>query len=147
MSDFFGALATISLIAFIVGMFKPSLVMRWAPEEKRNKKWAAIVTLACMFVFSGLAANTMTPEEKAAQQTKKEQQIQEKQAKEAKTQEPQAQSTPEQQLEELTKKSIKNYGGVLVKYKSVQISNNGSGAYAVVATCEYSTASAPLIYR
>lgn len=82
MSSFFGGLATISLIAFFVGMFKPSLIMRWAPEEKRNRKWVAIVTFAGMVVFSGLAANTMTPEEKAAQQAKQEQQLQEKAAKE-----------------------------------------------------------------
>ena len=81
MSDFFGGLATISLIAFVVGMFKPSLIMRWAPEEKRNRKWVAIITFAGMILFSGLAANTMTPEQKAAQQAKQEQQQKEQEAK------------------------------------------------------------------
>lgn len=81
MSSFFGMLLTVSLIAFVVGMVKPKLIMRWAPEEKQNRKWVALVTIACMVVFSFLAAHTMTPEEKAAQQAKQEQQLQEKEAK------------------------------------------------------------------
>lgn len=82
MSGFFGFLCTVCVIAFVVGMFKPGLIMRWGPEEKRNRKWVAIITIIGMIVFSGLAANTMTPEEKAAQQAKQEQRLQEKQAKE-----------------------------------------------------------------
>lgn len=81
MSSFFGFLLILSLIAFVVGMIKPKLVMRWAPEEKQKRKWVAIVSVVCIVLFSYLASATMTPEEKAAQQAKQEQQLKEKEAK------------------------------------------------------------------
>lgn len=81
MSSFFGALTTLCLIAFIVGMVKPKFIMRWASESKQNRKWVAIITIVGMVVFSGLAANTMTPEEKAAQQARQEQQKKDLEAK------------------------------------------------------------------
>ena len=81
MSSFFGALTTLCLIAFVVGMVKPKFIMRWAPEAKQNRKWVAIITIVGMVVFSGLAANTMTPEEKAAQQARQEQQKKDLEAK------------------------------------------------------------------
>lgn len=78
MSTIFTLLFILSLIAFVVGMIKPGLVMRLAPEEKRNRKWVAIVTLVGAIVFFFLAGITVTPEEKAAHQAKIEQQQQEK---------------------------------------------------------------------
>lgn len=105
MSNFFGTLATISLIAFVVGLFKPSLIMRWAPEGKRNRMWMSIVTLACVVAFTGLAANTMTPEEKAAQQAKQEQKLQEKQAKEQAEADKKAAEKKEAEQKEAEKKA------------------------------------------
>ena len=75
-------LATLSTLAFLVAMVKPKLIMRWGPEEKRNRKWAALVTIAGMVLFTFLASATMTPEEKAAQQAKQEQQLQAQKEKE-----------------------------------------------------------------
>lgn len=74
MSNFFGALTTLCLIAFVVGMVKPKFIMQWASESKQNRKWVAIITIVGMVVFSGLANYTMTPEEKVAQQVRQEQQ-------------------------------------------------------------------------
>ena len=81
MSSFFGTLTILCLIAFVVGMVKPKFIMRWASEAKQNRKWVAIITIVGMVVFSGLAANTMTPEENVAQQARQEQQKKDLEAK------------------------------------------------------------------
>lgn len=78
----FGFLVFLCIVAFVVGMIKPSLIMRWAPEGKRNRKWVAVITIAGMIIFTFLAALNQTPEEKAAYQAKQEQKLQEKQKKE-----------------------------------------------------------------
>lgn len=81
-STFFKFLWGICLIAFFVGLIKPELVMFWAPEAKRTRKWAAVAAFLGMFVFLGLSNATMTDEQQAAHQQQVEQQKQEKQAKE-----------------------------------------------------------------
>lgn len=44
-------------------------------------------------------------------------------------------NTPEQKLKVIAKKSIDNYGGILVKYKSVNIIDDLSGNFSVIVTC------------
>ena len=44
-------------------------------------------------------------------------------------------STPEQKLKLLSKKSIEGYGGTLVNFQTANVTNDGSGNYNVVVSC------------
>lgn len=59
MVDFFALLVLVSIVAFILGMFKPRLVIRWGSEELRTRKKVAITYLGLMlfsFVMFGITA-------------------------------------------------------------------------------------------
>ena len=82
MYDILVNLTTLLLLAFIVGMINPKFIMRWAPEDKRNRKWVLIVTFICLFIFGSLGNIVKPNKEKVAQQAKQEQQLQENEVKE-----------------------------------------------------------------
>lgn len=52
MSAFFGFLAFAALVAFIIGMVKPSLVVFWG---KKNTRGPAFLYLVAMIIFAGIA--------------------------------------------------------------------------------------------
>lgn len=83
MSTFFGLLVFLCIVALVIGMIRPKLILRWGPEERRNRKTLAVVTIAGMILFTFLAAQTQTPEEKAAYQQRQEQERLGKAQKEA----------------------------------------------------------------
>ena len=60
MQNLFGFMILGSILLFIVGMVKPSLVIRWGAEDKRDRKKVAITYLGLM-VFSFLAFGAISP--------------------------------------------------------------------------------------
>ena len=56
MSTFFGLLVFLCIVALVIGMIRPKLILRWGPEERRNRKTLAVVTIAGMILFTFLAA-------------------------------------------------------------------------------------------
>lgn len=114
MSTFFGLLVFLCIVALVIGMIRPKLILRWGPEERRNRKTLAVVTIAGMILFTFLAAQTQTPEEKAAYQQRQEQERLEKAQKEADNQakkEAEAAKAAAEQAaaSEQQKKDIKNF--------------------------------------
>lgn len=72
MTTFFSFIVLISLILLIVGLFKPSLVIRWGPDEKRGRKQAVITYLSILifsFVMVGVTAPPTTNTAKQENQT------------------------------------------------------------------------------
>ena len=76
MYSFIGILTVLLLVAFFVGMINPKFIMKWAPEEKRNRKWVIITTLAGLFVFGSLGNIVKPDKEQVTQQASQEQQLQ-----------------------------------------------------------------------
>ena len=64
MSDFLAFLSLICLIALVVGLVKPSLVVRWG--EKRTRLRAFMIYGGLLIVFAVLGSAMTSPEEKAA---------------------------------------------------------------------------------
>lgn len=60
MQDLFGFLLLGSILLFIVGMVKPSLVIRWGAEDKRGRKQVAVTYLGLM-IFSFVAFGMASP--------------------------------------------------------------------------------------
>lgn len=62
MSNLFGVILLLSAICLIVGLIKPSLVIRWGESEKRNRKKVAITYVTLLVVsFVGLGATAEKP--------------------------------------------------------------------------------------
>ena len=64
MSDFLAFLSLICLIALVVGLVKPSLVVRWG--EKRTRLRAFMIYGGLLIDFAVLGSAMTSPEEKAA---------------------------------------------------------------------------------
>lgn len=89
MSNVFLILILISFPCLVVGIIKPSLVIRWGDPEKRNRK-KVLATYLGLFVISFIAFGVTASKQDVA--TQQSQQTEQSQAHTAKKSEP----TPEE---------------------------------------------------
>lgn len=83
MDDLFIVLFLLSIVALIVGLIKPSLVLKWLPENKRKRKSALLIFGAAAILFFVLIGVTAPPvEENTNSDSQAEQQQEEAKAKE-----------------------------------------------------------------
>ena len=83
MDDLFIVLFLLSIVALIVGLIKPSLVLKWLPENKRKRKSALLIFGAAAILFFVLIGVTAPPvEENTNSDSQAEQQQEEAKEKE-----------------------------------------------------------------
>ena len=84
MQNFFGILFLLTFLALIVGLVKPSLVIRWGEIKTRGR--VLLVYGVSMFIFmmlTGATAPELTPEQKQAKEIAKQQEVVTASAKQA----------------------------------------------------------------
>ncbi|MBP2657174.1 MAG: hypothetical protein H6Q69_206 [Firmicutes bacterium] len=69
LNTLFSILLLLSILFFIIGLFKPSLVIRWGNPDKRGRKKALTTYLILIVVFFIAGATTDSSENSQSQQT------------------------------------------------------------------------------